>query len=176
MKNLIYLILLGLCFSCGGIKTYKCNDLKKMNDVSVIEGVYENMPQDSAKFYHRSFNGNINWRKKTKDTTSFETFEISILNKKRLKIDFFKSDSLIKNRVLKYRLRNNGFIKLRNNNFRIFGIPYVFGDYEMNKYQLGLTKDNNLILHGYTEEAGGLLIVLSGGHAFDVKYIYESVQ
>lgn len=179
MKNLInskqlrLLIVTILFYSCGGIEKYKNTNFKPLRSVDEIEGIYNNTVQDSTKLYHRTFNGNLNWRKKYRDTTSFENFKIRILNEKLLKIDFYKSDSLSKSRLLRYRLRNNGFIKLRNQNFRIVGIPYIFGEYNLVKFELGLTTENDLILNGYQEHAGGLLIFLSSGRAYDVNHIYN---
>ncbi|WP_299113378.1 hypothetical protein [uncultured Winogradskyella sp.] len=176
MKHFICIILCSLFLSCAGIKRYKNENQKKVSDIKSIEGTYNNMLQDSIKLYHNSFNGEINWRKKNRDTTSFETFKISVLNQKFLKIDFFKNDSLAKSRIIKYRLRNNGFVKLRNQNFRVSGIPYLLGEYDIMKYELGLTKDDNLILNGYKEQAGGLLIVLSSGIAYSVNHVYNRVE
>lgn len=181
MKNIIKTKLLQLSvftvllYSCGGIKKFKDVNFRPIESAEEIEGVFNNMLEDSLKFHHNSFNGEINWRKKNRDTTSFESFEIKVLNEKLLKIDFYKNNKLSKSRLLRYRLRNNGFLKLRNQNFRISGIPYIFGEYDIVKFELGLTKANNLILHGYREHSGGLLIVLSSGRAFSVNKIYNKI-
>lgn len=164
-----------LLYSCGGIKKFKDANFRPIEFAEKIEGVFNNMLEDSLKFHHNSFNGELNWRNKNRDTTSFESFEIKVLNEKLLKIDFYKNNKLSKSRLLRYRLRNNGFLKLRNQNFRISGIPYIFGECDIVKFELGLTKANNLILHGYREHAGGLLIVLSSGRAFSVNKIYNKI-
>ncbi len=109
------------------------------------------------------------------DTTQFTTVNIEVLSDKRLKLDFILDKDILKSTTLKYRLRNNGFIKLRNRNFRIAGIPYIFGEYESIKFELGLTQNNDLIVHGYKDQAGGILIVLSSGRAFSVKKIYKRI-
>ncbi len=175
MRSTFYMVFGLLLFNCGGIPKYKDADHKVLTHVKAIEGEYQNFDSDSLKLNHNSIHGKINWKKRSIDTTKYTSVQIRVLNKKQLRFDFIKDSTLLKSQVLKYRLRHNGFVKLRNKNLRISGIPYVFGEYALVKYELGLTKANDLILHGCHEEGGGMLIVLSGGGRYVVKRIYESI-
>jgi len=160
--------------NCGGIPKYKDNN-QKITKATQIEGEYKNFDNDSLKFYHNSINGEINWRPKHIDTTKFTSVKIQVLNDKRLKLDFISNSTILKSRIIKYRLRNNGFIKLRNRSFRVSGIPYIFGDYKLFKYEMGLTQTNDLILHGHKEEAGGILVVLSSGRTYTINHTYQRI-
>ncbi len=175
MKQIVYILISIFLCNCGGIPKYKDTNFKPLTDVRNIEGDYKNFDNDTLKLNHNSINGHINWRRKHIDTTPFSSVNIEVLSEKRLKLDFIRDNDVLKSRILKYRLRHNGFIKLRNGNFRMVGIPYVFGEYDSIKFELGLTENNDLILHGYKDQAGGILIVLSSGRAFSVKKIYKRI-
>lgn len=176
MKHIIYIVIGVVVFSCGGIPKYKDNNLKPITNVKQIEGEYKNFDNDTLEWHQNSLNGKINWRSKHEDTTHFTSVKFKILNDDRLKLDFLVDQEVMKSRIIKYRLRNNGFIKLRNRNFRISGIPLVFGEYDIMKYELGLTQTNNLILHGYNEQVGGILIVLSGGRSYVVNQSFDRIR
>nr|WP_321231888.1 hypothetical protein [uncultured Psychroserpens sp.] len=176
MKHLMYSLIALVLLNCGGIPKYKKNNLKPITSIKQIEGEYRNYDNDSLVFHHNSLNGRINWRSKHVDTSQFSSVKFEILNKKRMKLDFILDNKVSKSRVIKYRLRNNGFIKLRNQNFKITGIPLIFGMYELAQYQIGLTQTNDLILHGKVERAGGILIVLTGGGEFTVNTIYKKIE
>ena len=49
----------------------------------------------------------------------------------------------------------------------------IFGEYELAKYELGLTKTDDLILHGHHDQAGGLLIILSGGRTYNINKTFK---
>lgn len=176
MKHIIYILIGLLIFNCARMPRYRANDHHPITDARQIEGEYKNFDNDSLELHYRSLNGRINWSPKRIDKTQFTSVKFEVLNEKQLKLVFVKGDTILKSQIITYRLRNNGFMKLRNRNFRISGIPYVIGEYEICKYQLGLTKTNNLILHGYTERSGGLLIILMSGKTFKVNQTFERLK
>jgi len=175
MKNTLYLLLAFSLYNCGSIPKYRDDNLKPITNVKEIEGEYRNYASDSLKLHHLSLNGEINWRKKDFDTTQFSSVKIKILNDKQLKLDFIFEKKILKSRIINYRLRHNGFIKLRSKNFRISGIPLIIGEYEVRKYELSLNQNNDLILHGIDDQAGGLLIILSAGFALEVNTVFKKV-
>jgi len=122
-------------------------------------------------------NGKLNWRQENSiDSTKISSVKIKILNNKMLKIDFTLNHKTLKSKIIKYRLRNNGFIKLRNNNVKISGIPFIFGEYDVNKYEIALNNNRDLILHGIEDSQGGLIIILSSGFALEVNRIYKKTS
>lgn len=175
MKNIFYTIMVIFFCNCGSLPKYKKDDLKPITNEKQIEGVYKNYKTDSLKLLHNSLNGEINWRKKEVDSTKYSSVKITVLNNKRLQFDFQVENEIKKSKIVKYRLRNNGFIKLRNRNFRICGIPLIFGEYEVKKYELGLNHNNDLILHSIDDSGGGILIILSGGWDVESDDVFERI-
>ncbi|WP_353779868.1 hypothetical protein [Winogradskyella sp. 3972H.M.0a.05] len=173
MKTIVYLILGLLLCNCGGIPKYKDGNQRFLTNPKLIEGEYNNYNNDSLKLRGNSINSKINWRKKRLDTTRYTSVKIKILNEKQLRFDFIKNDSTLKSQTFKYRLRKDGFIKLRNNNLQVVGVPWLFGGYKNVMYDLGLTKTDDLILHGYSEEAAAVMVALFAGRRYDIKNIYK---
>lgn len=177
MRKIVYILSIALFFNCGSVIKYKRNDIKPLNDIKKIEGEYQNYSvADIKKLHHLSLNGIINWRMKHYDSTQFTSIKIKVLNERKMKIDFLLENKVLKSKLVKYRIKNNNFIKLKNNNTRISGIPIIFGEYEMMKVQFGLNMNNDLILCGFNDSAGGILIALSSGVTYDINGIYKRIK
>lgn len=177
MKRICFIILvLLLVTNCGSLPKYKKDNFKPIKNAKQIEGEFENFNNDSLKLFYNSLNAELNWRKKEIDSTKYASAKITILDKKRMQLDFIIDNEIHKSKTLNYRLRKNGFIKLRNRNFRVSGIPMILGGYEVRKYELGLNQNNDLILHGIDDSAGGIIIILSGGWCVVNNKTYKRIQ
>jgi len=160
--KLIFLPLVGLFASCASIKNYEENDLKKITSVKEIEGEYENRSSENKNLKHRNIKSYIDFRNKIKDTTEIRSVKINILTDNKIQFLFRTVNGTENNYESKYKLTKNGLILLKNKNFRLtgLGLPYVFGGYQINKTELGLTKQNQLILNGVKVDEGAILIIL----------------
>lgn len=158
----IFLPLVGLFASCASIKNYEENDLKKITSVKEIEGEYENRSSENKNLKHRNIKSYIDFRNKIKDTTEIRSVKINILTDNKIQFLFRTVNGTENNYESKYKLTKNGLILLKNKNFRLtgLGLPYVFGGYQINKTELGLTKQNQLILNGVKVDEGAILIIL----------------
>lgn len=111
------------------------------------------------------------------DSSKSYYFTLKIINTKKIKINLIKDDSIIKQKIIGFRLKDDGYIYLKNNNFKIRGIPYVFGDFNKKRIRLTLNKDNNLLFETSEFESGGvaLLMVVPIGK---MKYqkIYQRIE
>lgn len=173
MKTIVYLVLGLLLCNCGGIRKYKDGNQRLLTSPKLIEGEYLNYNNDSLKVDYNSISGHMILNKKELDSTKYTSVKIKILDEKQLRLDFVKNDTALKSQTFKYRLRKNGFLKLRHNNLRVVGVPWLFGGYRIAKYDLGLTKTNNLILHGYVEEFVGVFIAIMDGKRYHVKQVFN---
>ena len=153
-------VIIGLLQSCASIKNYEENDLKKIAYAKEIEGEYENISSENKNLKHRSIKSYIDFRNKIKDKTEIRSVKISVLNDKKIQFSFKTMNGTKNNYVSSYKLNKNGFILLKNKNFRLTGLPYIFGGYQINKTELGLTKQNQLILNGVKVDEGAILIIL----------------
>lgn len=156
------LLFIGLFQSCACIKNYEESDLRRITNVKEIEGEYENKSSENENLEHKAMKNYIDFMNKIQDTTEIRSVKISIVNDKKIQF-LFKSIGGIENIYeSNFKLNKNGFILLKNKNFRLtgLGIPYIFGGYQINKTEVGLTKQNQLILNGVTIDEGAILIIL----------------
>jgi hypothetical protein len=160
--KLFFLLLVGLFTSCASIKNYEESDLKKINNVKEIEGEYENKSSENENLKHRTIKSYIDFRNKIKDTTEIRSVKITILTDNKIQFLFRTVNGTEYSYESKYKLTKNGLLLLKNKNFRLtgLGLPYIFGGYQINKIELGVTSQNQLLLNGVKVDEGAILIVL----------------
>jgi len=111
------------------------------------------------------------------DTSKQYKFTLKILNSKKMQLDYIENDSIIRGNRIRYKLKKDGFVYLHYRNFKIIGIPYLFGGFHKKRNRLNLTTENNL--HFETSEfmSGGLFL-LKVAPLNKTKYqkIYERIN
>ena len=162
LKYIKYLLLIsiGLFFSCASIKKYEESDLKEIKNVKEIEGTFENSETQNRKLNHQTIKSIIDFKNKIKDTSEIKTVEISVLSESKIQFIFITHNGMENKYNTEYELNQNGLISLKNKNFRLTGLPYIFGGYQINKTEIGLTKQNQLVLNGVKVDEGAILIIL----------------
>jgi hypothetical protein len=161
-KYIKYLLLIsvGLFCSCASIKKYGESDLKEIKNVKEIEGIFENSETQNRKLNHQTIKSIIDFRNKIKDTSEIKSVEISVLSESKIQFIFRTHNGKENKYNTEYELNKNGLISLKNKNFRLTGLPYIFGGYRINKTEIGLTKQNQLVLNGVKVDEGAILIIL----------------
>ncbi|OYU85140.1 MAG: hypothetical protein CFE24_03150 [Flavobacterium sp. BFFFF2] len=155
-----FFLFIVLLSSCATIKKYEGIDQKKISDVKEIEGEYENGAAQNKNVSFRSIKSYIDFLDKVKDTAAVKSVKIAVLNDKKIQF-IFKTENGTENKYeTGYKLGKNGFIFLKNKNFRFTGLPYIFGGFTINKTEIGLTKQNHLILNGVKVDEGAILLIL----------------
>ncbi|WP_417194996.1 hypothetical protein [Bizionia sp.] len=172
------LTFIGICFllaNCASLPKYESNDLVKLteNNISQINGIYSNFAENKPKYSHLSFSGKLT-SDKLKDSIS--KFEIELLNDKKIRFSFLDNKDQINSKIIKYKIQDNGFLFLKNKNFRLHGIPYILGDYEIRKFEIGINNTGNLIMNGVTKRDGAIFIIIWGppGGAIKFTNIYKT--
>ncbi len=145
---------------CASVPNYKDSDLLPIGDLYKIEGEYKNIPTNVEYRSYKTFDNVIDWRKKKSDTSKIAFVKVKVLNEKFIQFSFINEQSENKVIKVKYKIEQNGFVTLKNRNFKLTGLPYIFGGYEINKVQLGITKENQLILNGTKVDEGAVLLIL----------------
>ena len=161
--SIIILFLTVTVFGCATIPHYKDADLTAIGNITNIEGIYENIPMNVEYRAYKTFDNAINWRKSKDDTIKFNSVEVKVLGDKVIQFTFLNTRNAKKIINAKYKLKRNGFVTLKNRNFKLTGLPYVFGGYQINKVELGLTNQNQLILNGIQIDEGAILIIMPAG-------------
>jgi hypothetical protein len=171
IKAILFIVSLAFV-SCANIRKYNDSDFTPITDLNKIEGEYENIPFNSEYRTYATFENVINWRKKKSDSIKFSSVKLKIIDDKLIQFTFTNKAGNIKSITAKYNINENGFVSLKNRNFKLTGLPYIFGGYQINKVELGLTNLNQLIVNGSLIDEGAILIILPAGLPKD-NYTYK---
>lgn len=141
--------------SCGSLKPLE--NVSKISAAKEIEGEYKNMSLNDSVHAYQNLKTIIDYQN-TSGMTEVETVEIKILSEKELQFIFIDNQ---KNRFdyrSRYRI-DNGTVYLKNRNFRLTGIPYLFGGYKIHKAELTKNYNANLILNAVHIDEGAFLFI-----------------
>ncbi|RZS90618.1 hypothetical protein [Aquimarina brevivitae] len=111
------------------------------------------------------------------DTLKKYTFELEVLNTKRIKICYLENDDKIGEEVIKGKVKNDGYFYLKNKNVKFFGIPYLAGALHINKTRLSKADNGDLVFDLVHHRSGAvLLIMFLGGSNWNYRNIYERIN
>lgn len=172
ITKLSILISSSIFVSCANLRNYNESDFVAIKDSKELEGNYENIPFNIQYRTYATFENVINWREKKSDTIKYSSVNLKILNTNSIQFKFTNKTGNEKIVRAKYKINKNGFLSLKNRNFKLTGLPYIFGGYEINKVELGLTNSNQLILNGAKIDDGAILIIFPASLP-RTDYIYK---
>lgn len=165
------------------------NPLNEEN-LSELNGRYEIVPieSDSAKktnknlvWVHNNFLKEID-RKLIKDTLKLDSlktyaFDLKILNPNQIRINYIENGLLFKERILKIKLKKDGYLYLKNKNIQFLLLPYIAGALDVKKTRLSKLKNGNLIFDVANHRSGAaLLVVFLDGKTWKYRQEYERIK
>ncbi|WP_452233022.1 hypothetical protein [Lacinutrix sp. MEBiC02595] len=174
MKRIIYfLIPILILQSCATFDKNLTNlsPLKKSN-LSELDGLYEiaQIDYDTVfkKFKQQMWTGN-NFleeidRKLIKDTLHLDSlktykFGLKMINEKKIKISYIENNKVFRERILKTRLKKDGYLYLKNKNTGFLLIPYLAGAIDIKRTRLSKSENGNLIFDYSNHRSGAFLII-----------------
>ncbi|SDM31212.1 hypothetical protein SAMN05216273_12156 [Chryseobacterium taihuense] len=176
-KLIFYLIILLVTVSCAGFKKIGTIKLCK-NSVENIKGTYKNTPLSKSGFYIRTLtdvfdrNTNMfNWKKKYNREDA--TVKLEMIKKNLLHVEILESDSILCSKNLRVKLKNDGFLYLKEKRFMIDGIPLVFGGWSFQKSRFTVDSDNNLKIQSNYFYCNGVLILISDWKTLHYDLTFE---
>lgn len=88
--------------------------------------------------------------------------EIKIRTGNNNEISFYtlKNKEIIDSITFKYKIKNDGFLYLKDSNFKINNVPFLFGGFEINRRRLGLNEKGNLIFESSYYIYGAILVII----------------
>lgn len=153
---------------------------KELNRSSLTDSTSFSYSKTDIGFTHTFFD-EIDSRLFTKpieiDSSESYSFELKVLNSKRIELNYLENEKTIRHHIIKYKIKDDGYLYIKNRNFKIKGIPYLFGEFNVKKNRITLNKENNLIFESSEFSSGGvaLLMVYPVGKAKYQK-IYERIE
>ena len=147
-------------------------NVNSLNGKYSIKEIYRSSLTDSASFSYsakdiggpRTFFDEIDNRMLAKpiEIDSFKSycFVLKVLNSKHIEIGYLENETRIRQQTIKYKLKDDGYLYVKYRNFKIRGIPYLFGDFDHKKIRLTLNKDENLLLQTSKFSSGGVALLM----------------
>jgi hypothetical protein len=77
--------------------------------------------------------------------------------------------------MFKFKLTNDGFLLIKNRNFRVLGLPYIIGGIDIKKRRLSL-ENGNLVIDEVYHSSGGTLIIFSDSKTWTSRNKYTRVR
>lgn len=181
------LILLFLFFvSCGPFRDKQENYQKiTPTNVTNLNGNYSVFAMEPNKINPYYNNANEKFYRKygrgVTDTIKFDSisggnFKISILNEKEINFEFIKSNKTLRNQKFKYKIKDDGFLYIKNRNTIIAGIPFLFGGVDVKKVRISLSENNNLLLNDVFDSSGAALLIFGDAKVWESTNQYKRIQ
>ncbi|WP_262151942.1 hypothetical protein [Chryseobacterium foetidum] len=180
MKNLIfYLSLSLLTVSCANFKNIEsAKTVIGKNVVDNIDGTYKNLPSSTSGFYVRAltdvFDRNTNmfsWKEKY--VGEHIKVKLQMVNNKRLNVIISKDKEVLFNKNLRVKLKNDGYLYLKEKRLMIDGIPLVFGGWNVQKSRLRVDENNNLTIQSNYFFCNGFAVVMSDWKTLHYDLTFE---
>jgi len=95
---------------------------------------------------------------------------------KKIKFTYSYKNELIKEVILGIKLRKNGMIYLKNRKTEVTSIPFIFGNIQTYKSRIGVSANNDLIIHILHHSTGaGLFIIYLHSENDNYTYYFRRV-
>ena len=174
MRLLSGILLILMMNSCATFSSeLKNNGMLNNSNINLINGRYEILPIEIDTTNLTFVSGRLNYNliqefeRNPFDPTIFKsddsvkyTVELEIKNSKEFEISFLTNDKVSNSKIIEYQLKEDGFLYLDNDNFKIWGIPYLFGSMDLNKKRISIDNESNLILDVANFRGGAILLII----------------
>jgi len=154
------------------------NDLTRINGQYKVRAEKDSLLDNTYIDYHSAFEKFYRGKGRgSKDTMKIDnldnySFELKLVENQKVEITYLKDKISFRKFTLEYQLKNDGFIYLKNKNFKVSGIPYLFGGIDIRKLRL-TTFDNYLIIEEVYHSSGAALLIFGDSKTWNYTHKYE---
>ena len=177
-KLIFYLGILSITTSCAGFKNTNFTELNKKNNLQNINGTYKSIPTTGNGFYVNTltdvFDRNINMFNLNKKYNNEDAVvKLKMINENRLHVEISELENILFSKNLRIKLKNDGFIYLKNKRLMVYGLLLIFGGWNFQKSRLSLDSNNNLKVHSNYFFCNGVLILMSDWKTFHYDLTFQ---
>jgi len=98
---------------------------------------------------------------------------IEVLDKKKISFSLLKDNLKVDSSIVNYKIKNDGYIYLKNKNFKSNWIPILCGNFSINRTRLSLNNENSLILNNSNYFHGAILVIIGDSRSFKFEGRYN---
>lgn len=140
------------------------HNLTRINGKYKVKPVKDSLLAKDLTVYHNAFEKFYRGKgRSSKDTMKVDnldnyTFEIRLIENNQIEITYLKDKISFRNFKLKYELKRDGYLYLKNKNLKVSGVPYLFGSIDIKKLRLNII-DNYLTVEEIRHSSGAILFI-----------------
>ncbi|OWK71470.1 hypothetical protein CBW18_10490 [Pedobacter sp. AJM] len=171
MKWCLYVSCIILLSSCVSLKQTKQDGIRKISDLSAFNGNYSNKinSSDSAN----SLWNQLSLNHMPAFNAEGERIELQAIGKNKIKAILFLGGKQKSELAVKGKLKNNYFVSVHKRT--IIPIPFIFGKFKNNQFQLALSENNALQIDKLNNQWGWVFIFLAS-HDQTKHYEYKCLS
>jgi len=98
------------------------------------------------------------------------------LSSKRIKIEYIENGKVFRERILKTKLKRDGYLYLRNKNTQFMSIPFLAGAIDIKKARLTKSDNRSLIFDVANFRNGSALIIIGDTRIWKYRQEYERIE
>lgn len=156
-----------VCFTCivlfsGCVSLKQTNQtgIKKINELSAFNGIYQNTWKTRDSLNYASLWQQLNLSSGL-DAPDFKTakIELTAIGTDQLKAVWWQENTPKAELILKGKLKDNYFVSRSKR--KVIPIPLIYGEFKNNQFQLSISENNNLILDRLENQWGWVFIFLA---------------
>jgi hypothetical protein len=175
LKILLYYTINAITLtSCLSTKKLIKNDSFLENNISALNGIYENVAvtasdvvKSERSLYLLFFNNNHY------DKNNEGQIKIKAVSDRKIQIDYIVEDEIRKSQKFKGKIKNNFFVIERK--WKLLGLPPILGFYYESKIAIGLSEDDLLYIRKGTYDIGGLIFFVAGYEEYE-SWLFKKIR
>ncbi|UUC45190.1 hypothetical protein [Flavobacterium cerinum] len=141
--------------------TYEIESLKAIRKFeSSKPDIIENDSLNRFSLFKNIKEINPQLREDIKNNSKNYKVKIDIKDKNSISFSLLKNNSKIDSITMDFKIQNDGYLYLKNKNFKTKGIPGLWGNFSVNRTRIGINSNNNLIISNSYFLYGAVLILI----------------
>lgn len=157
------------------------NNLKRINGQYKVRAVKDSLLDNTYIDHHNAFEKFYRGKVRgSRDTMKFDnldnyTFAIKLIENNQIEVDYLKDKISFRKFTLECDFKEDGYLYLKNKNFKILGVPYLFGGIDIRKIRL-CAVDNYLIIEEVYHSSGATLLIFGDSKTWNYINKYERTE
>lgn len=104
------------------------------------------------------------------DSLKSYSFELKILSSKSLQISYIEDDKILCERIIKTKLKKDGYLYLRNKNVLPILIPFILGGMDVKRTRISKFENGDVVLDVANHQSFGFILLSSYYDSMTYKY------
>ena len=105
------------------------------------------------------------------------SFDLKVLNPKKLKVSYLENGEIFRERILKTKLKKDGYLYLKNKNVGFLLVPYIAGAIDIKRTRLTKSENGNIVFDVVNHRSGAFLIVVFlDGRTWKYRQEYQQIE